>query len=224
MGRTAAARSGTLAPAAERLGIATARSKHSAPVTQDLDDEAEIVLRLGRGEEHLLAGLLLERLGEGNHGLLKALCPALPLSQDCKGVAEVVLRPGPVAAQPPAKPLQGKREAWPQRVCWLPCFRVPRARGSAALVAGLPVFPLAGLDVGNRNGNEVAAILERSDMVSFEAAGTVARSTAPAVALEGGVADASPPGSLQRSQAHAGARLSNSLAFAFQDKSPCPIR
>ena len=96
--------------------------------------------------------------------------------------------------------------------------------GSAALVAGLPVFPLAGLDVGNRNGNEVAAILERSDMVSFEAAGTVARSTAPAVALEGGVADASPPGSLQRSQAHAGARLSNSLSFSFQDKSPFPIR
>ena len=41
---------------------------------------------------HPLACALLERLGEGGHGLLKALCPALPLTQVQKGaVAGVVV-------------------------------------------------------------------------------------------------------------------------------------
>ena len=41
---------------------------------------------------HPLACALLERLGEGGHGLLKALCPTLPLTQVQKGaVAGVVV-------------------------------------------------------------------------------------------------------------------------------------
>ena len=41
---------------------------------------------------HPLACALLERLGEGGHGLLKALCPALPLTQVQKSaVAGVVV-------------------------------------------------------------------------------------------------------------------------------------
>ena len=46
----------------------------------------------------------------------------------------------PPPAIPPAAPVSGKQVGG------------RRARGSAALVAGLPVFPLAGLDVGNRKG------------------------------------------------------------------------
>ena len=52
-----------------------------------------------------LAGPLLERIGEGGHSLLKARCPALPLSQGRKGVAEVALRRGPVVGFPLAGPL-----------------------------------------------------------------------------------------------------------------------
>ena len=61
---------------------------------------AEVVLRRGPGEGHPLAGVLLESLGEDGHGLLKTLCPSLPLSQGPKGGAEVVLRRGPVEGHP----------------------------------------------------------------------------------------------------------------------------
>ena len=50
------------------------RSNRSAPLTQDLDGAVEVVLRLGPGEGHTLAGALLERLGVGGHGLLKVRC------------------------------------------------------------------------------------------------------------------------------------------------------
>ena len=41
----------------------------------------EVVLRRGPVEGRTLAGALLERFGEGGHGLQKARCPALPLAQ-----------------------------------------------------------------------------------------------------------------------------------------------
>ena len=58
----------------------TACSRRSVPLSQDRKGVVEIVLRHGPVEGHPLAGNLLERLGEGGHGLLKALCPALPLA------------------------------------------------------------------------------------------------------------------------------------------------
>ena len=75
-------------------------SNRSAPLTQDLDGAAEIALRTGPVEWYPLAGNLLKRFGEGGHGLLKSLCPALPRTQGRKDVAEIVLRTGPVEWHP----------------------------------------------------------------------------------------------------------------------------
>ena len=66
--------------------------------------------------------------------------------------------------------------------------------------------------------------MERRNVVGLQPSRTAASAAPPAVPLERGAADPLPPGALQRSQTHAGARLSNSLSFAFQDKSPFPIR
>ena len=41
-------------------------------------------------------GKLLKRCLMGLNGQLKTLCPGLPLAQDAKGVAKVVLRHGPM--------------------------------------------------------------------------------------------------------------------------------
>ena len=48
--------------------LAYGRSKHSAPLTQDLDGVAEIILRLCPVERHPRTGALLERFGESGVG------------------------------------------------------------------------------------------------------------------------------------------------------------
>ena len=53
-------------------------------------------MRRGPFERHARAGTFFQRAAVGVHGLFQALGAVLPLAQGPKGIAEVVLRPGPL--------------------------------------------------------------------------------------------------------------------------------
>ena len=71
----------------------------------------KIVLRLCPVEGYPRTSALLERFGEGGHGLLKARWPALPRAQGHKGSAEIVLRHSPVEKHPRAGALLERLES-----------------------------------------------------------------------------------------------------------------
>ena len=114
------------------------RLKHSAPLTQDLDDVAEIVLRRGPVERHPSTGTLLERFGEGGHGLLKVLCPARPLAQSHKSDAEIVLRRGPVEGRPRTGALLERLGEGGHGLIRVLCLAFPSAQGLPAASYSAP--------------------------------------------------------------------------------------
>ena len=78
-------------PQSERRSISPVIVNNSLARIDASELGRRLASRPSRGG-HSLACALLERLGEGGHGLLKALCPALPLTQVQTGaVAGVVV-------------------------------------------------------------------------------------------------------------------------------------
>ena len=76
--------------------IRAGRSGLGASLPQYLMCTGEILLRMIAIPRRAFGSKLLKRCLIGLNGQLKTLCPGLPLAQDAKGVAKVVLRHGPM--------------------------------------------------------------------------------------------------------------------------------
>ena len=122
------------------LKAATACSRRSVPDSRSPRvprAAPRLLCVMSKSPGHALAGPLLERLVEGGHGLLKALCPRLPLAQGLKSNAEIALRRGPVEGHALAGPLLERLVEGGHGLLKALCPRLPLAQGpkSSAEVA-----------------------------------------------------------------------------------------